>query len=96
MPLFLFPQRALCGICFACSPFIPWKTKDSNVSSQDSPFTLKIKIDNRKKTVFRCNAVSKNDLDRLPGYIQELMSRVRPHAVNLVDSWMIPDYLLDR
>lgn len=24
------------------------------------------------------------------------MSRVRPHAVKLVDSWMIPDFLLDR
>ena len=24
------------------------------------------------------------------------MKRIRPHAVALVDSWMIPDYLLDR
>lgn len=24
------------------------------------------------------------------------MVRIRPHAVKLVDSWMIPDYLLDR
>lgn len=23
------------------------------------------------------------------------MLRIRPHAVNLVDSWSIPDYLLD-
>ncbi|CAI7610250.1 unnamed protein product [Penicillium pancosmium] len=44
---------------------------------------------------FRCNAVTKSDLDGLPARIQELMSRIRPHAVNLVDSWMIPDYLLD-
>lgn len=46
--------------------------------------------------VFRCNAVTKSDLDSLPARVQELMSRIRPHAVNLVDSWMIPDYLLDR
>ncbi|CAI7624126.1 unnamed protein product [Penicillium manginii] len=45
---------------------------------------------------FCCNAVTKSDLDRLPARVQELMSRIRPHAVNLVDSWMIPDYLLDR
>lgn len=24
------------------------------------------------------------------------MARIRPHAVRLVDSWSIPDYLLDR
>jgi len=24
------------------------------------------------------------------------MARIRPHALKLVDSWMIPDYLLDR
>jgi acyl-CoA oxidase len=47
-------------------------------------------------SVFCCNAVTKSDLDRLPARVQELMSRIRPHAVNLVDSWMIPDYLLDR
>ena len=46
--------------------------------------------------VFRCGAVSQSDLDLLPARVQELMSLIRPHAVKLVDSWMIPDYLLDR
>lgn len=46
--------------------------------------------------VFRCNAVSQSDLDGLPARVQELMARIRPHAVKLVDSWMIPDFLLDR
>ncbi|KAJ5793928.1 hypothetical protein N7457_000527 [Penicillium paradoxum] len=48
-----------------------------------------------KFPVFRCNAVSQGDLDALPSRVQDLMARIRPHAVNLVDSWNIPDYLLD-
>ncbi|KAF9886343.1 hypothetical protein FE257_011602 [Aspergillus nanangensis] len=43
----------------------------------------------------RCGAVERASLDALPNRIQALMARIRPHAVNLVDSWMIPDYLLD-
>lgn len=46
--------------------------------------------------VFRCNAVSQSDLNSLPARVQDLMARIRPHAVKLVDSWMIPDFLLDR
>jgi acyl-CoA oxidase len=46
--------------------------------------------------VFRCGVISQHQLDKLPGGIQDLMSRIRPHAVRIVDSWMIPDYLLDR
>jgi acyl-CoA oxidase len=46
--------------------------------------------------VFRTNAVSQTDLNSLPSRVQDLMARIRPHAVKLVDSWMIPDYLLDR
>ncbi|KAJ5266915.1 hypothetical protein N7478_009723 [Penicillium angulare] len=44
---------------------------------------------------FRCGAVPQSDIDLLPGRIQDLMAKIRPHAVKLVDSWMIPDYLLD-
>ncbi|KAL2802823.1 acyl-CoA dehydrogenase/oxidase [Aspergillus granulosus] len=40
-------------------------------------------------------AISQSQLDALPGRIQKLMAQIRPHAVKLVDSWMIPDYLLD-
>ncbi|KAJ5235111.1 uncharacterized protein N7469_004279 [Penicillium citrinum] len=52
-------------------------------------------MENEGFEFFRCNAVARSDLDRLPTRVQELMSRIRPHAVNLVDSWIIPDYLLD-
>ncbi|RDW83650.1 uncharacterized protein DSM5745_03976 [Aspergillus mulundensis] len=44
---------------------------------------------------FACNAASKPDLDAIPERINDLMSRIRPHAVRLVDAWQIPDYLLD-
>ncbi|OAR02537.1 hypothetical protein LLEC1_02439 [Akanthomyces lecanii] len=43
----------------------------------------------------RCGAASAKDLDALPDRIQDLLSRIRPHAVNLVDAWQFPDYLLD-
>ncbi|KAI9369542.1 acyl-CoA dehydrogenase/oxidase C-terminal [Aspergillus egyptiacus] len=44
---------------------------------------------------FTTGAASNTQLDPLPTKITELMSRVRPHAVSLVDAWKIPDYLLD-
>ncbi|EJP62424.1 acyl-coenzyme A oxidase [Beauveria bassiana ARSEF 2860] len=43
----------------------------------------------------RCGAASSKDLDALPERIQALLTRIRPHAVKLVDAWKIPDYLLD-
>ncbi|KAL3468954.1 acyl-CoA dehydrogenase/oxidase C-terminal [Aspergillus californicus] len=44
---------------------------------------------------FTCNAASQTQLDALPQRINELMARIRPQAVSLVDAWKIPDYLLD-
>ncbi|KAL4919229.1 acyl-CoA dehydrogenase/oxidase [Aspergillus aurantiobrunneus] len=44
---------------------------------------------------FTCNAASRSQLDLVPTRISELMARIRPYAVRLVDSWKIPDYLLD-
>ncbi|KAJ0423081.1 acyl-CoA dehydrogenase/oxidase C-terminal [Aspergillus carlsbadensis] len=43
----------------------------------------------------RSRAISQDQLNALPSRIQEMMTLIRPHAVKLVDSWMIPDYLLD-
>ncbi|KAL4888901.1 acyl-CoA dehydrogenase/oxidase C-terminal [Aspergillus ambiguus] len=44
---------------------------------------------------FTSGVVAREQLDRLPTRIGELMAQIRPHAVNLVDSWKVPDYLLD-
>ncbi|KAJ5103547.1 hypothetical protein N7532_004076 [Penicillium argentinense] len=52
-------------------------------------------MENESFEFFRCNAVAKSDLDQLPNRVHDLMQRIRPHAVILVDSWMIPDFLLD-
>lgn len=41
-------------------------------------------------------AVGTDILDKLPGKILSLMEDIRPHAVRLVDSFALPDYLLDR
>jgi acyl-CoA oxidase len=43
----------------------------------------------------KSKAVSSEDLDQLGSKIIALMKRVRPHAVRLVDSFALPDYLLD-
>jgi acyl-CoA oxidase len=43
----------------------------------------------------KSGAVSAEMLDSLPQRVLELMERIRPHAVRLVDSLAIPDYLLD-
>ena len=43
----------------------------------------------------KSGAVSAEALDSLPQKVLELMQRIRPHAVRLVDSFALPDYLLD-
>ncbi|KAK5136250.1 hypothetical protein LTR08_003857 [Meristemomyces frigidus] len=52
-------------------------------------------MDREARDFVKANAVSNEDLDQLPSTIQDLMAQTRPHAVNLVDSWKIPDFLLD-
>jgi acyl-CoA oxidase len=52
-------------------------------------------MDNSAREFARARAVSEEELDELPQAIQNIMAEVRPHAVNLVDSWCIPDFLLD-
>lgn len=43
----------------------------------------------------RCSAVTAETLDRLQAKTLQLMQRIRPHAVKLVDAFVLPDYLLD-
>ncbi|KAK6431216.1 hypothetical protein LTR95_012622 [Oleoguttula sp. CCFEE 5521] len=52
-------------------------------------------IDNNARDFSKSQALKETDLDRLPDAIQSLMAEIRPHAVNLVDAWSIPDFLLD-
>lgn len=52
-------------------------------------------MDSEARDFARANAVSDEDLDALPSKMQALMAQIRPHAVRLVDSWKIPDFLLD-
>jgi len=52
-------------------------------------------MDAEARDFLKADAVSDEHLDMLPEKIQELMTQIRPHAVRLVDSWMIPDFLLD-
>jgi acyl-CoA oxidase len=40
-------------------------------------------------------ATDEGSLDALPDRILDVMSQLRPHAVKLVDSWKMPDYLLN-
>ena len=42
-----------------------------------------------------CGAVTTDILDQLPDRILALMNQIRPHTIRLVDSLVIPDYLLD-
>lgn len=43
----------------------------------------------------RAGVISPDDVDRLYKEILHLMRLIRPHAVRLVDSFALPDYLLD-
>ncbi|PGG97421.1 hypothetical protein GX51_07332 [Blastomyces parvus] len=44
---------------------------------------------------YSCGAVSNEDLDAVTPRVFDLMQRIRPHAVSLVDAWAIPDFLLN-
>ncbi|OCL13700.1 acyl-CoA oxidase [Glonium stellatum] len=52
-------------------------------------------MDTDSRSFSTTNAVTSSSLDALPDAILSLMAEIRPHAVKLVDSWAIPDYLLD-
>ena len=52
-------------------------------------------MDNEARDFSKANAVSDEDLDVLPSKVQDLMAQIRPHAVKFVDSWKVPDFLLD-
>jgi acyl-CoA oxidase len=53
-------------------------------------------MDSDARTFTTTNSVTSSSLDALPDLILSLMTeKIRPHAVKLVDSWAMPDYLLD-
>jgi acyl-CoA oxidase len=53
-------------------------------------------MDTEGREFFNAGAASNDQLDGLGARVLDLMRKVRPHAVRLVDTWSIPDYLLDR
>jgi acyl-CoA oxidase len=53
-------------------------------------------MDTEGREFFNAGAASNDQLDGLGARVLDLMQKVRPHAVRLVDAWSIPDYLLDR
>ncbi|PGH18681.1 hypothetical protein AJ80_04429 [Polytolypa hystricis UAMH7299] len=52
-------------------------------------------MDGDAREFYSSGAVTNEDLDLISPRVLELMQRIRPHAVRLVDAWGIPDYLLD-
>lgn len=52
-------------------------------------------MDAEARDFMKAKSVDDCDLDQLPAVIQSLMMQIRPHAVKLVDSWKVPDFLLD-
>jgi acyl-CoA oxidase len=53
-------------------------------------------MDEDSRSFVTTNAVTSASLDELQDAILVLMTeKIRPHAVKLVDSWAMPDYLLD-
>jgi acyl-CoA oxidase len=52
-------------------------------------------MDSSARSFASTGATDEGSLDALPDRILDVMSQLRPHAVRLVDSWMMPDYLLN-
>lgn len=53
-------------------------------------------MDTESRDFQNSGAVSSVELNGLSGTVLALMTKIRPHAVRLVDAWALPDYLLDR
>lgn len=79
------------------------KLKTAEVSSPSTKEVLRdlyrlfalYTMDTEAREFEASKAVSAETLDELPVKVLELMQRIRPHAVRLVDSFSLPDYLLD-
>ncbi|KAJ9634440.1 hypothetical protein H2204_006265 [Knufia peltigerae] len=52
-------------------------------------------MDTESRDFQNSGAVSSVELNGLSGTVLALMTKIRPHAVRLVDAWALPDYLLD-
>ncbi|KAL2783055.1 hypothetical protein BJX66DRAFT_345288 [Aspergillus keveii] len=52
-------------------------------------------IDSRTTEFILSGTIPVQQLQSVTPTILELMKKIRPHAVSLVDAWSIPDYLLD-
>ncbi|KAF2399459.1 acyl-CoA oxidase [Trichodelitschia bisporula] len=52
-------------------------------------------MDTDARTFSTTLSATPSSLDVLPDIILDLMIKIRPHAVKLVDGWAIPDYVLD-
>lgn len=53
-------------------------------------------MDQDSRSFATTNAVSSSSLDAIPEVVLQLMiEKIRPHAIKLVDSWSMPDYLLE-
>jgi acyl-CoA oxidase len=52
-------------------------------------------IDSDARSFSTSGAIDPSDLDLLPDAILDVMGHLRPHAVKLVDSWQIPEYVLN-
>jgi acyl-CoA oxidase len=52
-------------------------------------------MDGSARSFASTGATDESSLDALPDRILDIMSQLRPHAVRLVDSWKMPDYLLN-
>lgn len=53
-------------------------------------------VDTDARSFATTTAVSSSSLDAIPDVVLHLMTeKIRPHAVKLVDSWSMPDYLLE-
>jgi acyl-CoA oxidase len=52
-------------------------------------------LNNDAQSFVVTGAITQTSLIPLLDNIQDIMSQIRPHAVCLVDSWKIPDYILN-
>lgn len=80
---------------FEAEPNPPLDSATRNVMKDLFRLFALFTIDTQSTEFILSGALEPSQLRELTPRIQQTMERIRPHAVRLVDSWSIPDYLLD-
>ena len=80
---------------FTSAPDPPLDSTTSDIMKKLFRLFALYTLDTCASEFLLANAITTDQLKSVQPRIQQLMTEIRPHAIRLVDSWSVPDYLLE-